>query len=224
MLLVLISAAQPGVAAAQQGAKPDAAGQGADDTAPSSPTPSAEEQREAVRARNIATLNDKTPLQVQVVVSRYQGDKRISSMPYMLSVNAIGSNEPLSRGENSQLRMRGEVPVPTTSFAPADADKTDGLKPVASFNYRAIGTNIDCRARTMGDGRFELGVSVEDTSVFTDIEAAAVPGFGQMPVFRSFQASHTLILRDGESRQFTAATDRITGEVVRIDVTLTLVK
>jgi hypothetical protein len=217
MLLVLMTAVQPGVEAAQQGAKPGAAGQGADGTAPSRPPQAPEDE---ARIAYIATLNDKTPLQVQVVVSRYQGDKRISSMPYMLSVNAVGSHEPLGRGENSQLRMGAEVPIVLTTQPGADSQNQN---PVTSVQYRSTGTNIDCRARSMGDGRFELGVSVQDTSVFTDTDAAAVARAGQ-PVFRSFQASHTLILRDGESRQFTAATDRVTGEVVRIDVTLTAVK
>jgi hypothetical protein len=45
-----------------------------------------------------------------------------------------------------------------------------------------------------------------------------------MPVFRSFRSTNTLVLRDGQTRQFTAATDRVSGEVVRIDVTLNVVK
>lgn len=214
MLLVLTGA--HGMAA-QQGAAPDAAGQGAPP-----PAASPEQTRDALIARNIASLNDKTPLQVQVVVARYQGDKRLSSLPYVLSVNAIGSSQALNNGENSQLRMSAQVPVVSRTAVPGSGNQDASA--VASFQYRSIGTNIDCRARAMGDGRFELGVSVEDTSVFTDVEAAGMPGAGQIPVFRSFQASHTLILRDGESRQFTAATDRVTGEVVRIDVTLTVVK
>ena len=34
----------------------------------------------------------------------------------------------------------------------------------------------------------------------------------------------TLVLRDGQTRQFSAATDRVNGEVVRIEVTLRVVK
>jgi RNA polymerase sigma factor (sigma-70 family) len=39
---------------------------------------------------------------------------------------------------------------------------------------------------------------------------------------RLFLAS--LILRDGQTSEFTAATDKITGEVTKIDVTLTVIK
>jgi hypothetical protein len=35
---------------------------------------------------------------------------------------------------------------------------------------------------------------------------------------------NTLVLRDGQSRQFTAATDRVSGAVVRIEVTLKVAK
>jgi hypothetical protein len=37
-------------------------------------------------------------------------------------------------------------------------------------------------------------------------------------------AANNLVLRDGQTRQFTAATDRVTGEVVKVDVTLRVVK
>ena len=183
--------------------------------------------QEEQRARNIAALNDKTPLQVQVTVSRYNGNTKISSMPYILTVNAAGSERKLGDAENSRLRMGSQVPVPTVMFR--QAKEPDGGSPaqpaaIQSFNYQDIGTNIDCRARSMGDGRFELGISVEERSIFTDVKEPAVPVVQQAPVVRSFQTSQNLILRDGQSRQFTAATDRVSGEVVRIDVTLSVVK
>ena len=45
-----------------------------------------------------------------------------------------------------------------------------------------------------------------------------------MPVFRSYQSTNTLVLKDGQSREFTAAADRVSGEVIRIGVTLRVVK
>ena len=45
-----------------------------------------------------------------------------------------------------------------------------------------------------------------------------------LPVIRSFRASNNVVLRDGQTRQFTAAADRITGEVVKVDVTLRVAK
>lgn len=52
-----------------------------------------------------------------------------------------------------------------------------------------------------------------------------VPGLVTLDaVMRSFRSASTLVLRDGQTRQFTAATDRVNGEVVRIEVTLRVVK
>jgi hypothetical protein len=176
------------------------------------------------QAATIARLNDKTPLQVQVTVSRYTGDKKTSSMPYVLTVNAGASAITLNNAENSRLRMGSQVPVPSPGFASIKrADGSTGTEQRRTYNYQEIGTNIDCKARSMGDGRFELGISVEEKSVFTDVKDAALDG-ASIPVIRSFQTSQNLILRNGESRQFTAATDRVTGEVVRIDVMLTVVQ
>jgi hypothetical protein len=45
-----------------------------------------------------------------------------------------------------------------------------------------------------------------------------------MVALRTFQVSNSVVLRDGQTRQFTAATDRVSGEIVRIDVTLRVVK
>ncbi len=163
----------------------------------------AEAAEKAAQARELAT---RIPLQIQVVVSRYQGEKKISSLPYAISINA-------NDREMSRLRMGARVPV-STVVAPQ----------IGPVRYEDIGTNIDCRARTYGTGQFELEISVEDKSVHTNTQPAATPTAGDLPVFRSFQSSNTLILRDGQSRQFTAATDRISGEVIRVDVTLTVVK
>jgi hypothetical protein len=38
-----------------------------------------------------------------------------------------------------------------------------------------------------------------------------------------FESSETLVLKDGQSSQFTAATDKISGEVTK-SITLTVVK
>jgi hypothetical protein len=45
-----------------------------------------------------------------------------------------------------------------------------------------------------------------------------------MPVFRNFKTRNTLLLQDGQSRRFTAAADRVSGETVQVEVTLRVVK
>lgn len=156
------------------------------------------------------------PLEIQIVVARYQGEKRIASVPYVMAVNA--------NGERASLNMGAEVAIPNTTFTPAgDAGKA---QPIVSYNYRSVGTSIVCGATTTSeDGRFEVNISVDDNSVYLKEDNAppATPIAG-LPAFRSFKSRNTLLLRDGQTRQYTAATDRVSGETIRIDVSLKVVK
>jgi hypothetical protein len=159
-----------------------------------------------------------TPLKVQIVLSRYRGEKKISSMPYALSVN---TNAP----RFAQLRMGAQVPVPVMATPTVDGKEIQGVLKGGPVQYKDIGTSIDCLARSTSDGRFQLELTIEDTSVYTDDQVVqGAPKAGDNPTFRSFRSSNTLVLKDGQSTQFTTATDRISGEVVKVDVTLTVVK
>jgi hypothetical protein len=88
-----------------------------------------------------------------------------------------------------------------------------------------VGTNIDCSASSTDDGQFKLEIMIEDSSVSADDQAAQDTSRPRgVPVFRTFRSSNTLILKDGQSTQFTTATDKISGGVVRAHVTLNVVK
>jgi hypothetical protein len=178
----------------------------------------AKAQMERERDR-IVKAGQTIPVDVEVVISRYQGDKKVSSLPYALTVNA--RYQEVRDQHRTILKMGGQVPVPVMMPQPAP----DGGAPPAPMGpvaYKDIGTQIDCAARPLDDGRFELFISVEDTAVASPPSAA-----GQqptMPALRTFASSNTIVLRDGQTRQFTAAADRITGEIVRVDVTLRVPK
>src|SRR5687768_6858868 len=73
------------------------------------------------------------PIKVTVLLSRYQGDKRVSSMPYMLGVMA--SATAYGPSQKTTMRMGIDVPVMTTVFG------GDGkTAPSSSYNYRSVGT------------------------------------------------------------------------------------
>ncbi len=165
-----------------------------------------------------------TPLSVDIVVSRFQGDKKVSSLPYTLAVNAneLAGNSVGGAGI-AQLRMGANVPVPTLA-APKDVVAGPAGPMPGPVNYQDIGTSIDCNAQRMKDGGFQLRISVQDTSVYTNIQDKTTPTVGEMPVFRKFSSTNMLVMKDGQTREFTAATDRVNGEVVRIAVTLRVVK
>jgi len=155
-----------------------------------------------------------TPLRVQVVLSKYQGDKKISSMPYTLSVNS-------DRGQ-ANLRMGAQVPI-VTALTP-DAKSATGIAPLQQVNYKDVGTNIDCTAYPIdADGRYKLGLTIEDSSVYTQ-EGQNAMRPGDHPSFRSFRSTNTLLLKDGQTTQFTTATDKVSGDVIKAEVTLTVVK
>ena len=179
----------------------------------------AAKERDQAKAQAVRDdLQRLVPLSVDVMVTRYQSDKKISSMPYMLAVNA----NKLGQAGTALLRMGARVPVPTIAAPPGNPAGPAGPMP-GPVNYQDIGTNIDCTAKVVDQG-FELRISVSDTSVYANIQDNATPTVGNMPVFRSYQSTNTLVLKDGQSREFTAATDRVSGEVIRIGVTLRVVK
>jgi type II/III secretion system protein len=152
------------------------------------------------------------PVKVTVVLSRTRGEKKISSMPYTLSLT----------GSHANLRMGTKIPI--IVGAPASADR-DG-KPSTQVNpiqYQDVGTYIDCDVRSLDDGRFILNLSIDDSSVYSDDTTPASGARGN-PSLRSFRAANSMILKDGQTGQFTSATDKLTGETVKVDVTLTVVK
>jgi hypothetical protein len=88
--------------------------------------------------------------------------------------------------------------------------------------YKDVGTKIICGATPMDGGRFKLELAIEDASVYPE---AKIPADGvRGPWLQSFRSSQTLILKDCQTTQYTTATDKVSGEVVKIDVTLTVVK
>ena len=52
----------------------------------------------------------------------------------------------------------------------------------------------------------------------------APTGAGGMPAFQSFSSSMSVILKDGQSAQYTTATDKVSGEVIKVDVTLNVIR
>lgn len=152
------------------------------------------------------------PLKVQVVYSRYQGEKKVSTVPYTLSVNA--DDRP------TRLRLGIQVPIQVQM---KDAPPT--------VMYKDVGNNLDCSAEALDDGRFKLMCSFEQSSLYSADADRRGPGsatgevaLGNNPVIRNFRSEANVILRDGQTTQYTAATDPVSGEVLKIDVTLNVVK
>jgi hypothetical protein len=141
------------------------------------------------------------PLKVRLVLWKLQGDKAVGNLPYTLTCNADDRT-------GNHLRMGIEVPVLVSPIKEGPS----------SYQYRSVGTNIDCRASALDDGRFRLDLTVEHSSIYSPPEDA------QRPLFRTFKSGFVPILRDGQTMQYTVATDPVTGEVVKVEVGLSVLK
>lgn len=155
-----------------------------------------------------------TPLRIQVVFAEYDGEKKVSSLPYTVLVNAD------DKGPQSAVRMGLRVPVET-------GGSVTGNK---QFSYMDIGTNLDGRADKTEDSKFNLRLNVEKSSLYTPA-ANDKPGTvggneilpGQ-PIVQSFRSQVNMLLRDGQTMQATVASDPISGHVLKVEVTLNVIK
>jgi hypothetical protein len=148
------------------------------------------------------------PLKLTIVVSKYQAEKKLSSLPYSISLNS--TNTP------ARIRMVAEVPVAT--ITPSEG------KPVQSYSYRDVGLSIDARAAYQATNLYRIEITVDDTSISTASQVQGAPTITGVPIFKTFRASNTVMLKDGQSTQLMSAGDPISGETMRVDITLTVVK
>jgi hypothetical protein len=174
-----------------------------------------------VGAQEKPTAADKdpelTPLKLNVVLARYDGDKKLSSLPYTMWINAVPGHR-VGPGDRVSLRMGVRIPV------------WSGGKEGSSYTYHNVGTNIDGQAWPVEGGRYKVLLSVENSSLYSDDQGkagTARPGAGAMstaPVLQSFNSSFSVVLRDGQTTQYVTATDPVSGEILKIDVTLNVIK
>jgi hypothetical protein len=164
----------------------------------------------------------RSTVRVSLVIARYQGEKKVASLPYTLIVGTGGAR--------TRMRMGVDTPVPV---APAGVPEPGVPKPPMSFQYRNVGTNVDCavweRDRMSEAGAretvYRLNLSVENSSAFSGADArAAGGGVEGAPLFRRFDTTIDVALHDGQRTEAIASTDPVTGEVVKIEVTLNAVK
>jgi hypothetical protein len=160
-----------------------------------------DEEKEAPPTKTTAT-----PLKLSVVYTRSLGEKKISSLPYTLSLNAAG-------GPSSRLRMGLQVPL-----------KINSPDVPGNIVFKDVSNNIDCRANPLADARFLVTCTIEQSSVYQGTGETGNLSISSTPVLRIFRADEAVVLRDGQTTTFTTATDPLSGEVLKVDVTLNVVK
>ena len=153
-------------------------------------------------------------LQLTVVISRFNGEKQVGSLPFMLMVIPGADRD----GNQTNLQTGANVPVPQTTFG-------ENKLPQMSYSYRQFGTNISSSASTVDAGVFNVSLTVTDSQLLSDApDQAQYAGNLRLPRYQSFTSSNRLILRDRQNVQYTAATDKTSGEVIKLDVRLIVIK
>jgi hypothetical protein len=132
-----------------------------------------------------------------VVLSRVNGEKRVANLPFVLI---------LTSSDRSSVQMSSQVPMPTL---------VEGKN---GYTYQSVGTNITASVSLREGGAYLVNLTVNDSQVLSDSNGA---GPGRL---QSFTVQTPLVLRDAGSIQFNAATDKTTGDVVKVDVTLNVIK
>ncbi len=165
------------------------------------------------------------PLRVQVVISRYQGERRVSSAPYSLLVTA--------NGRKSSVHMGVEVPVPVGTFTSAPRSDASSAPPPAmpftSFQYRNVGTSIECVVEPAEAGFYQLDLEVETSSVYPIDRSSPTTGETRpvmegKPLFNSNSVRLSPLLRPGQHVEAVASTDPVSGDLIKIEVSLDLAK
>jgi hypothetical protein len=174
-------------------------------------------KEDAARQEPKSTVPEGPPVQVKIVFSEYEGDKKVKSLPYTLLVR-----EPHGESSWSKIRMGSRVPVLT------------GTSPnmPAQWQYIDVGTNIDCRASQSPDGRYRLSLMMERSWAEGEVSSSegkssnteARTGEFHQPVIRQFRSDSEVIVRAGQTLETNFATDPVSGKVIKIEVTLEVLK
>ena len=139
-------------------------------------------------------------------MTRSKGDTLVARLPYSLPVHTGG-----------EARVYGGIQLPIVV-------RHEGSNTVM---FKNTGGTVFARAWALEDGRFKVELSTELGGVYpTNGETAAEEAESgtAAPVLRSFSTSATVTLRDGQSMMLSDTADPITGETVKTDVSLRVVK
>jgi hypothetical protein len=152
-----------------------------------------------------------TPIKVQIVFTEFDGEKKVSSMPYAFTVI---TDERLGGNYSTSLRTGIRVPI-----------ETDGKD--QKTTYMDIGSNIDCGIRTEDDGRYHLYLIFDRSALYPNKSNEGerlVANPGGQPVVRQFRTAENLILKDGQTSENLLSTDPMNGHTLRVSVTINVQK
>jgi len=149
------------------------------------------------------------PIRVQIVFTEFDGDKKISSMPY--SFVTIAKDREI---ESTSMRTGVRIPV--------EVDSKD-----EKTIYMDVGFNIDCRVKAEEDGRFYLSLFFDRSALYPNKSAEGERLVSQpngQPLVRQFRTNESLLLKDGQTSETTLSTDPLNGHTMRVSATINVQK
>ena len=170
---------------------------------------------------NAASVRQEGPqAKVQIVFTEYDGEKKIKSLPYTL-VARIGLDG--QDGPWSKIRMGSRVPVVT-------GGGTGGTN--YQWQYVDVGTSIDCTASAVPNGRYRLSLMMERSWPESESVSEAKPlppdsdsrAASHQPIIRQFRSDSSVTLKEGQTVETNVATDPVSGKVIKLEVSLNLIK
>lgn len=182
--------------------------------------PSSRSQDKPAAPRDVAP--PPVAYRMQVVLEEYDGTKKISSMPYAIPVaTPVVGDMARQRGS---LRVGVRIPIVVRGKNGDD-----------EVQYIDVGSNIDVSVRSADPERYALELTIDRSSVYVSARDKDgrqevkewAPGDekpGTQPLIHNFRSNVSLLVRDGRPAEAVVATDPITGHVLKVEATLTLLK
>lgn len=153
------------------------------------------------------------PIKVQIVFTEFDGDKKVSSMPY--SFMTVADEKSVgATGPGTGIRAGVRIPI-----------ETDGKD--QKTTYMDVGSNIDFNVKMEEDGRMRIHFVLERSALYPNKspegDRIVVTPNGQ-PLVLEFRTFQTLLLKDGQTSETTLSTDPLNGHTLRVAVTVNIQK
>jgi hypothetical protein len=140
-----------------------------------------------------------SPIKLQLVIARYEGDKKVSSQPFELR---------LLPNQQGTLRVSKDIKdLPPSELVPC-------ITP-ASSNGQQVGTTVESMVRPMGD-EFSVQLTITERA----LAGCRTVGNIDIPVFSNRVVAHTVRLKNGETTDVMQA-DTARNTSTRMEVAVT---
>jgi hypothetical protein len=155
------------------------------------------------------------PVRVQVVLTEFDGDKKVATLPYVFAMDAEWEGGSGSPSYSNFLRLGVRVPIPV--------DKDGKLQ------YLDLGSNIDCGVSRDDEGHYLVRLNFERSSMAPsprpeDKNASATSQPNTSPLVPTFRSQSLAVLKDSQPSDVMVAADPLTGHVYHLNVTVTAQK